>query len=151
MTYAISPTDHWKTGDRAYCLRGLKKEGRHIVEKGRMYHVAEATQIKGMMADGLKLVGVDTGDVWGFWSSRFVCIRGRELPIRQIEQRTSRSWSDAYRAGREARNAAAQGIETQRAETEGLGPKDESPVGAADALNELQRLGQDFDTGDPNA
>lgn len=46
----------------------------------------------------------------------------------------------------------AQGTLTrQRQDRNGLGPKDSGPVGAADALNELQRLGQGFDTGDPNA
>lgn len=94
MVYVIEPTDHWKAGDRAYCTRGLKRDGRWIVETGRMYRVAEARQYDGMMPDGLKLEGVDVGD--GFWSSRFVCIRGRELPARQIKRRTRHAWMDAY-------------------------------------------------------
>lgn len=102
MTYTIEPTDHWRAGDRAYCVRGLKKDGRHIVEAGRIYRVTEAQQYPGMMNDGLRLAEV--GDVWGFWSSRFVCIRGRELPMQQIAKRTRRSWLEAYCECRDARN-----------------------------------------------
>ena len=105
MTYAIEPTDRWKPGDRAYCLRGLKLDGKHIVEAGRMYRVAEVERVRGMMPDGLRLEGIVTTPAVGFWSSRFACIRGGELPIRQLERRTSRSWSDAYAACRDARTA----------------------------------------------
>lgn len=96
MVFVIEPTDHWKAGDRAYCTRGLKRDGRWIVETGRMYRVAEARQFESMMPDALKLDGVDTADIQGFWSSRFVCIRGRELPAHQIKKRTRQAWMDAY-------------------------------------------------------
>lgn len=104
MTYTIEPVDHWKAGDRAYCVRGLKENGRHIVEAGRVYTVSEARQLPSMMSDGIRLVGVDTGKTWGFWSSRFVCLRGRPPFAKQIEQRTRRGWYDAYRECAAARD-----------------------------------------------
>lgn len=107
MTYTVEPTDHWRTGDRAYCVRGLKKDGRYIVETGRIYSVSEVKRLQGMMSDGLKLAGVETGDVWGFWSNRFACIRGRELAFRQITNRCRFGWLDAYAECRDARSAIA--------------------------------------------
>lgn len=105
MTFTIDPTDHWMPGDRAYCIRGLKKDGRHIVEAGRVYVVVDARQFPGMMNDGLKLEGVDTGDIPGFWSNRFVCLRGRPPFTEELAQRTRRSWYEAYRACADARGA----------------------------------------------
>lgn len=105
MLFTVEPTDHWQVGDRAYCVRGLKLDDRYIVEAGRVYSVCAVKKRKGMMNDGLKLAGIDTGDVWGFSSSRFVCIRGRALPIKQINDRTRRGWLDAYVACRDARSA----------------------------------------------
>lgn len=105
MTYTVEPTDHWKAGDRAYCIRGLKKDGRHLVELGRIYEVEAAKQWQGMMNDGLDLVGVDTGGPM-FCSNRFICLRGSELTLRQIAARTRHGWLDAYRATGDARNAA---------------------------------------------
>jgi hypothetical protein len=118
--FTIEPADHWRAGDRAYCIRGAKKLGRYVVETGRVYSVSEVKLIPGCMSDGLRLAEVDMIETWGFWSNRFVCIRGRDLPIRQITERTSRSWLDAYWATAKAR--AAQGMETRRADT----PKSES-------------------------
>lgn len=104
MIFTIEPTNHWRAGDRAYCIRGLKKDGRHIVEEGRVYAVVETRQRAGMMNDGLKLAGIDTGDAWGLQSGRFVCLRGKSLPLKQIQQRTRRGWLDAYRECRDARS-----------------------------------------------
>lgn len=106
MTYTIEPIDHWKAGDRAYCLRGLRLNGRHVVEAGRIYAVTEVKQTKGMMSDGLRLCGIDTGEAWGFSSNRFVCIRGRALPLKQIAERTRRGWLEAYETCRDARELA---------------------------------------------
>lgn len=106
MTYTIEPTDHWRPGDRAFCVRGLKRDGRHVVETGRVYRVAEAKSYPGMMSDGLKLEGVDTGEIWGFWSNRFVCIRGAGPAGHQIAERTRRRWYEAYRACGDARDKA---------------------------------------------
>lgn len=94
--YTVEPADHWKAGDRAYCLRGMRHKGRWVVEKGRVYTVAEAKLLRGCMMDALKLEGVDTGDTDGFSSTRFVCLRGDGLPIKQIAERTRGGWHEAY-------------------------------------------------------
>lgn len=125
--FTIEPTDHWRVGDRAYCLRTLKRGGQHVVERGRIYTVTAVLQMRGMMSDGLHLDGVDRGKSDGFWSNRFVCLRGRQLPHRQIAERTSHSWYEAYRATADAR--AAQAIEARRVETPKSGSiGDESAV-----------------------
>jgi len=101
MTYTVEPADHWRAGDRAYCIRGLKHGGRYIVETGRIYSVEDVLRMPGMMNDGLKLAGIDTGEVFGFWSNRFACIRGR--PAEQIAARCRASWHEAYAECRDAR------------------------------------------------
>ena len=118
MTYTVEPTEHWRAGDRAYCVRGLKYAGRHLVETGRIYLVEEVLQMNGMMNDGLKLAGINTGEVFGFWSSRFACIRGQAS--KQLDQRIRYSWSEAYTECRDARNA--QGI-AERATLDPTGEK----------------------------
>lgn len=55
------------------------------------------------------------------------------LNIRRVT-RVNREWSAYLKAWSEALSAA-QGIEAQSATTAGRGPKDESPVGNADASN----------------
>ena len=104
MVYTIEPTDHWRAGDKAYCVRGLRKEGRQIVEAGRIYTVKEARSYPGMMNDGLRLEGVDAGDAFGFCSNRFVCLRGDAPYAKQLAERMSHSWLEAYRACADARN-----------------------------------------------
>jgi hypothetical protein len=113
MTYTVEPIDHWKAGDRAYCIRGVKKGGRYILETGRIYAVAEVRRIRGMMSDGLRLADASAGDEWGFWSHHFACIRRGELPIEQLAKRCRRGWLEAYEECRDGRNAIA--METRRA------------------------------------
>ncbi len=132
MTYTIEPTNHWIAGDRAYCVRGLKLGGKFIVETGRVYSVSQAKQVRGMMPDALRLAGVDTGEAEGFWSSRFVCLRGKGLAARQIAARTRHGWSEAYSECRDARSDA-QAMSAGTAKTEGLGAKPASAVAESDA------------------
>jgi hypothetical protein len=100
--YTIEPTDHWRPGDRAYCVRSAKRDGAHLVEAGRVYLVEEAVQLPGMMSDGLKLAGIASR----IWSSRFVCLRGQPPYGKQMAERTRHGWYEAYSACRDAREAA---------------------------------------------
>jgi hypothetical protein len=104
--YSIEPTDHWRAGDRAYCLTPIRDGRAFVTERGRIYRVVEARQYRGIMNDGIRLAGVDARGKWGFSSHRFVCLRGPELPIRQLAKRTRHGWYDAYMACSKARNSA---------------------------------------------
>ncbi|MCW1431419.1 hypothetical protein [Novosphingobium sp. JCM 18896] len=103
MIFSVEPFDHWRPGDRAYCLHGLHKDDQQIVEAGKIYAVVEAQQFPGMMNDGLKLAGIEPR----FWSGRFVCLRGRPPYAKQLAERTRRGWYEAYRLCSDARNATA--------------------------------------------
>ena len=105
MAFTVEPEGHWKPGDRAFCIRGRKIDGRHLVEKGRVYRVAAVRTIDNVLADGLQLEGVDTGEKWGFWSGPFVCLRGSRPALAQIAERTRPSWLEAYQASSAVRAA----------------------------------------------
>ena len=110
--FAVEPEGGWKVGDKAYCLNSTGVEPRTLVERGRVYDVVEVKRIRGMGHNGLKLRGVDTGEVWGFWSNRFVCLRGRTRHLQELQDRSRPDWYGAYKASEATRlTTPAQGME----------------------------------------
>lgn len=104
MIFAIEPDAAWQPGDRAYCIQEARLNDQWLLEAGKVYQVEDVLHVQGLQRCGLKIKGVQSGDKWGFYSSRFVKVSdGR--PMAMLAKRTSRTWIDAYRASQANRAA----------------------------------------------